>query len=52
MPHVRNILARTPEWIRHDLLSKEATSRERAEEALTAMVVAALDQPVPAAARG
>jgi len=36
------IIARVPEWIRHDLLSKEASVRTRAEETLAAMIANAL----------
>ena len=38
------ILARTPDWIRQELQSKEAGTRERAEEALAAMIAAVLDE--------
>lgn len=50
------IVARAPEWIRQELLSKEKTTRARAEEALGAMVAAGLresneardgDEPAP-----
>jgi len=36
------VIARIPEWIRHDLLSKEANARTRAEETLAAMIANAL----------
>lgn len=39
------VIARAPEWIRHDLLSKESGARERAEETLAAMIANALVQP-------
>jgi hypothetical protein len=42
MPQILSVLARTPEWIRHDLGSKDLTSRERAQEALAAMIAAAI----------
>lgn len=32
------IIARAPEWIRRDLLSREESARTRAEEALAAMI--------------
>lgn len=32
------IIARTPEWVRQELLSKEQATRARAEEALAAMI--------------
>lgn len=31
-----------PEWVRHDLASKEPLVRERAEETLAAIIIAAL----------
>jgi len=39
---ITGVVHRAPEWIRHDLLSKEPGARERAEEALAAMIAAAL----------
>lgn len=36
------VVHRTPEWIRHDLGSKDPSIRSRAEEALAAMIAAAL----------
>lgn len=36
------ILAHAPEWIRQELSSKEKPTRARAEEALAAMIAAAL----------
>lgn len=36
------IIARAPEWIRQELLSKEQATRARAEEALAAMIAGAL----------
>jgi len=41
---ITTVIARAPEWIRHDLLSKEPTTRARAEETLAAMVASALAQ--------
>lgn len=32
------ILERAPQWVRHDLVSKDATTRTRAEETLAAMI--------------
>jgi hypothetical protein len=44
---VNAVLAKVPEWIRHELASKDALTRARAEEALAAMVASALtDAPV------
>ncbi|WP_448664572.1 hypothetical protein ACG3SL_07815 [Sphingomonas sp. CJ20] len=36
------IIARTPEWVRQELLSKDRATRARAEEALAAMIADAL----------
>jgi hypothetical protein len=36
------VLARAPQWIRHDLLSAEAGTRRRAEETLAAMIEQAI----------
>jgi hypothetical protein len=33
------VIARAPEWIRQELVSKDKAMRERAEEALAAMIV-------------
>lgn len=38
---VAGVLARLPEWVRADLGSKDPAARTRAEETLTAMIVAA-----------
>lgn len=37
------VLARAPEWLRHDLIAKDHASRARAEDALAAMIAAALE---------
>jgi hypothetical protein len=37
-----SIIARAPEWVRQELLSKEPATRARAEEALAAMIADAL----------
>lgn len=39
---ITTIIARTPEWVRQELLSKEQATRARAEEALAAMIAGAL----------
>ena len=39
---ITTIIARTPEWVRQELLSKEQETRARAEEALAAMIAGAL----------
>lgn len=36
------IVARTPDWVRQDLLSKDQATRARAEETLAAMIAGAL----------
>lgn len=36
------VLHRAPEWVRHDLATKDPSARQRAEEALAAMISAAL----------
>lgn len=36
------LLARTPQWIRHDLAASDAAKRARAEESLAAMIAAAI----------
>lgn len=38
---VSGVVARLPEWVRSDLASKDLSARERAEETLAAMIVAA-----------
>ena len=50
---VAGVVARLPEWVRTDLASKDASVRQRAEETLAAMIVAAAsvssvtDEPGP-----
>lgn len=41
---VRAVIAKAPHWVRQDLSSKDATLRERAEEALAAMIANAVDE--------
>ncbi|WP_170208054.1 DUF6771 family protein [Sphingomonas glacialis] len=36
------VVTHAPEWIRHDLVSKERAARKRAEETLAAMIASAL----------
>lgn len=38
---VSGVAARLPEWLRADLASKDVGARQRAEETLAAMIVAA-----------
>ena len=47
---IMRVIAQAPQWIRADLVSKDATMRTRAEEALAAMIAAALAEPEGAAA--
>jgi len=42
---VTEILTRAPDWIRKDLASKDQAARTRAEEALAALIGAALSDP-------
>lgn len=42
---VSEILGRAPEWIRKDLAARDALLRTRAEEALAALIGAALTGP-------
>ncbi len=39
---VARVIARAPQWLRHDLSSKDVSVRGRAEETLAAMIVDAL----------
>ncbi len=43
---IEGVLARAPEWLRHELAAKEATSRARAEETLAAKIAESLLQHV------
>ena len=40
---ILRVVERAPRWIRHDLDSKDAVARIRAEESLAAMIADALD---------
>jgi len=42
---VTEIIAKAPEWIRADLVSKDPATRQRAEEALAAKIIDALGAP-------
>lgn len=48
---IHAVIAKAPAWIRHDLTSKDASTRERAEDALSAMIASAISAttPLPAA---
>lgn len=39
---VHAVVQRAPQWLRHDLASKDEAERVRAEEAMVAMIVNAL----------
>ncbi len=41
---VRSAIARLPDWLRRDLSSKDDANRQRAEEALSAMLVSAIEE--------
>ena len=42
---VRRMVGRIPRWLRGDLASSDARLRERAEDALSAMLMTALAEP-------
>jgi hypothetical protein len=39
-----DFVGRTPDWVRRDLPSRDVATRSRAEEALAAMIVNAVEQ--------
>jgi hypothetical protein len=39
---IGTVLARAPQWVRHDLAAADASLRERAEETLAAMIAAGI----------
>lgn len=41
-PLILAAVQRAPQWVRHDLVSTEATIRARAEEAMAAIIAQAL----------
>ena len=41
---IADFVGRTPDWVRRDLASKDAAERSRAEDALAAMIVNAVEQ--------
>lgn len=43
---ITDVIGRAPEWVRHDLLAKDPSNRQRAEEALAAMIAAALHRDI------
>lgn len=40
---ITKVIESAPEWLRHDLTSKDVLIRARAEETLSAMITAALN---------
>ena len=44
---ITRIIARAPQWLRHDLSSKDLNARGRAEETLAAKIVDALSHGTP-----
>ncbi|MEG8222484.1 hypothetical protein OSJ57_17930 [Sphingomonas sp. HH69] len=44
---IMRVIARAPQWLRHDLSSKDLNARGRAEETLAAMIVDALSHGTP-----
>ncbi|MCB4859042.1 MULTISPECIES: hypothetical protein [Sphingobium] len=46
---ILRVIARAPQWLRHDLESKDAAARGRAEETLAAMISDALANGTAAA---
>ena len=57
MPHqdlrvlIEGVIRHTPEWLRQDLASGDRLSRERAEEALAAMIAAASAETIELTSR-
>lgn len=43
---LRSAIARLPDWLRRDLASKDEASRQRAEEALAAIILSASAEPI------
>ncbi len=43
---VHSAIARLPDWLRRDLASKDEAARQRAEEALAAMILNAAAEPI------
>ena len=39
---ITDVIGRAPEWVRYELMAKDPSNRQRAEEALAAMIAAAL----------
>lgn len=44
---IRGVLARTPQWVRQDLGARDVAMRDRAEDALAAMIAEAIAGPGP-----
>lgn len=43
-PRILAALVRAPDWLRRDLSSKDDANRQRAEEALSAMIASAISE--------
>jgi hypothetical protein len=41
---ITSVIARAPDWMRQDLVSKDAIVRQRAEETLGAMIANAMNE--------
>jgi len=48
---ITSVMRRAPEWVRYDLLAKDPAGRQRAEEALAAMIAASLRQDAEVCAK-
>ncbi|EGD60852.1 hypothetical protein Y88_1647 [Novosphingobium nitrogenifigens DSM 19370] len=46
---ILGVIERAPQWLRSDLAAKDASARARAEEALAAMLVDAIEESLAAA---
>ncbi len=44
---VESVLRKAPDWVRHELASRDMQERQRAEDALAAMIEAALSVTEP-----
>lgn len=43
---ITDVIGRAPEWVRYELTAKDPSNRQRAEEALAAMIAAALHRDI------
>lgn len=49
---ILRVIERAPQWLRHDLTSKDSAARSRAEETLAAMIADALARGTSESAEG